>query len=104
MHINDKRSINLQEITEKEAEMSRLRLALQQYQDATKLMLDSEEMDGLSRPELASRYGNVNTCVNGPRKNYTCAALMRTARVFYCVPMQGLCLPRWPHDVKLKSI
>ncbi|KAK2143413.1 hypothetical protein LSH36_843g00070 [Paralvinella palmiformis] len=45
-----------QQIRDLEAYNSQLRRDLSQYNDATKLLLDSQELDGLTKPELAARY------------------------------------------------
>ena len=47
-------SIQVQEL---ENINSQLRLNLASYNDASKLMVDSAELDGLSKPEVLSRYG-----------------------------------------------
>lgn len=39
-----------------ESHNSQLRRDLSKYNDSTKLLLDSQELDGLSKPELAARY------------------------------------------------
>lgn len=36
---------------------SNLRMDLANYNDASKLMLDTSELNGLSKPEVLSRYG-----------------------------------------------
>lgn len=36
---------------------SHLRMDLANYNDASKLMLDTSELNGLSKPEVLSRYG-----------------------------------------------
>ena len=46
-----------QQIRDLEAYNSQLRRDLSQYNDATKLLLDSQELDGLTKAELAARYG-----------------------------------------------
>ena len=48
-----------QQIRDLENDNSRLRRDLARYNDATKMMLDSQELDGLSKPELAARYGEL---------------------------------------------
>ena len=45
-----------QHLRERESENSKLRLDLTQYNDATKLLMDSQDLDGLTKPQLASRY------------------------------------------------
>ena len=40
---------------------SKLRLELTNYNDTTKIIIDSTELDGLTKAELAARYGK-NTC------------------------------------------
>ena len=44
-------------IRDLEGENSRLRRDLAKYNDATRLLMDSQELDGLTKPELAARYG-----------------------------------------------
>lgn len=39
---------------------SNLRIDLANYNDASKLMLDTSELNGLSKPEVLSRYGMIN--------------------------------------------
>lgn len=46
-----------QQIRELESVNSNLRRELANYNDATKMLLDSQELDGLTKPELAARYG-----------------------------------------------
>ncbi len=48
-----------QTIRDLEAHNSQLRRDLAKYNDATRLLLDSQELDGLSKPELAARYGKL---------------------------------------------
>lgn len=43
-------------IRELEGNNSKLRIDLSNYNDATRLIVDSAELDGLAKPELASRY------------------------------------------------
>ena len=42
-----------------EAQNSQLRRDLANYNDTTKLLMDSQDLDGLTKPELAARYGTV---------------------------------------------
>ena len=44
-------------IRDLEGDNSRLRRDLAKYNDATRLLMDSQELDGLTKPELAARYG-----------------------------------------------
>ena len=46
-----------QQVRHLEASNSRLRRELLHYNDSTRLLLDSMELDGLSKNEVASRYG-----------------------------------------------
>ena len=46
-----------QQIRELESVNANLRRELANYNDATKMLLDSQELDGLTKPELAARYG-----------------------------------------------
>ena len=46
-----------QQIREQESVNATLRRELTNYNDATKMLLDSTEVDGLTKPELAARYG-----------------------------------------------
>jgi mTERF domain-containing protein len=46
-----------QQIRELEANNSQLRRDLANYNDASKLMIDSSELDNLTKPEVMSRYG-----------------------------------------------
>ena len=43
-----------------ETKNSHLRTDKQQYGNTTRLIIDSSEVDGLDKQELASRYGNNN--------------------------------------------
>ncbi len=45
------------QIQDLEVANHQLRLELGHYDDSKKLLLDSQELDGLTNPELASRYG-----------------------------------------------
>lgn len=44
-------------IRELEGTNSKLRLELGNYSDATRLIIDSSELDALAKPELTARYG-----------------------------------------------
>lgn len=46
-----------QQIRELEANNSQLRRDLANYNDASKLMIESSELDNLTKPEVMSRYG-----------------------------------------------
>ena len=46
-----------QQISNLEDTNSKLRHDLSNYNDATRLLMDSQELDGLTKPELAARYG-----------------------------------------------
>ena len=46
-----------QQVRELEANNSQLRRDLANYNDASKLMIESSELDGLTKPEIMSRYG-----------------------------------------------
>ena len=46
-----------QQIRDVEGDNSKLRRDLARYNDATKLLMDSQDLDGLTKPELAARYG-----------------------------------------------
>ena len=51
------------QIQELEANNSQLRRDLANYNDASKLMIDSAELDGLTKPEIMSRYGrHLSVC------------------------------------------
>ena len=49
-------------VRELEGANSKLRLQLTNYNDATRLIIDSTELDGLPKGELASRYGQRCSC------------------------------------------
>lgn len=44
-----------------ESQNSQLRRDLANYNDTTKLLMDSQDLDGLTKPELAARYGTSPT-------------------------------------------
>ena len=46
-----------QQIRELEGNNSQLRRDLANYNDASKLMIESAELDNLTKPEVMSRYG-----------------------------------------------
>lgn len=46
-----------QQIRELESNNSVLRRDLANYNDASKLMIESAELDGLTKPEIMSKYG-----------------------------------------------
>lgn len=46
-----------QQIRELETNNSQLRRDLANYNDASKLMIESSELDNLTKPEVMSRYG-----------------------------------------------
>jgi cell division protein FtsB len=45
------------QIQELEANNGQLRRDLANYNDASKLMIESAEIDGMTKPEIMSRYG-----------------------------------------------
>ena len=47
------------QVRELEAQNSQLRRDLAKYNDTTKLLMDSQDLDGLTKPELAARYGRA---------------------------------------------
>ena len=48
------------QVRDLEAQNSQLRRDLANYNDTTKLLMDSQDLDGLTKPELAARYGTVS--------------------------------------------
>ena len=50
-------STSSDQVRDLEAKNSQLRRELSNYNDATRMLMDSQELDGLTKPELASRYG-----------------------------------------------
>ncbi|KAL5018838.1 hypothetical protein ScPMuIL_004560 [Solemya velum] len=53
-----------QQIRELESNNSQLRRDLANYNDASRLMIDSSELDGLSKPEIMSRYAALKQTLN----------------------------------------
>lgn len=53
-----------EQIREQEMENSQLRRDLSHYDDSTRLILDSSDLDGVTKPELAAKYGETNSRVS----------------------------------------
>ena len=62
-----------QQVRDLEAQNSQLRRDLANYNDTTKLLMDSQDLDGLTKPELAARYGE---CITKPELAARCGGYL----------------------------
>lgn len=67
-----------QQIRELETNNSQLRRDLANYNDASKLMIESSELDNLTKPEVMSRYG---MCQRSKVVMYTVTVFMHVVTV-----------------------